>query len=80
VCSAACNFQLLGRGLTSSPLPFHELYPREQTPWITHDRSNDDPKNDDEINALGADTFHPNTPNPDSRNVVARKPQALDGS
>jgi hypothetical protein len=75
VCSAACNFQLLGRGLTSSLLPFHELYPPEQTPWITHD-----PKNDDEINALGADTFNPNTPNPDSRNAVAREPQALDGS
>ncbi|HEY2497242.1 MAG TPA: hypothetical protein VGK24_09240 [Candidatus Angelobacter sp.] len=32
-CSQPCNFVYLGSGLTQKQLPFHELYPNEQTQW-----------------------------------------------
>lgn len=89
VCNATCNFLLLGCGLTSSPLPFHELYPRELTRWIIHDPNNN------EIDALNADTLNPNAGSEEVRNPIAHsanarseearnaeagEPQALDGS
>jgi hypothetical protein len=79
VCSATCSFQLLGGGLTTSQLPFHELYPPEQTRWITHDPTNDDP-NYDEIGALNADARTPSAHSADARNAEGNEPQALDGS
>jgi len=69
VCNATCNFLLLGRGLTKSQLPFHELHPREQTRWITHDPYNDGP-------AAQATDIH----TPEARNAEAGEPQTLDGS
>jgi hypothetical protein len=89
VCNATCNFVLLGHGLTKSQLPFHELHPREQTRWITHDPDNDDPS------AHATDVYTPDTHNPDlrnpetgnpnahseeARNAESNEPQALDGS
>jgi hypothetical protein len=84
VCNATCNFLLLGRGLTTSQLPFHELYPRELTRWITHDPTNDDP-NDGEIDALNPETRSEDARNPvahskDARNAEAGDVEALDGS
>jgi hypothetical protein len=79
VCNATCNFLLLGRGLTTSQLPFHELYPRELTRWITHDPNND------EIDALNPETRSEDARNPvahskDARNAEAGDVEALDGS
>jgi hypothetical protein len=72
VCNTACNFLLLGRGLTSSQLPFHELHPREQTRWITHD-----------ADAGDIDTHNPTARNAEARTPEAREaeaPETLDGS
>jgi hypothetical protein len=79
VCNATCNFLLLGRGLTTSQLPFHELYPRELTRWIIHD------PNDGEIDALNPETRSEDARNPvahskDARNAEAGDVEALDGS
>jgi hypothetical protein len=79
VCNATCNFLLLGRGLTTSQLPFHELYPRELTRWIIHDPNND------EIDALNPETRSEDARNPvahskDARNAEAGDVEALDGS
>jgi hypothetical protein len=84
VCNATCNFVLLGHGLTKSQLPFHELHPREQTRWITHDPDNDDPAAHSE-DAHSEEARNPvahskNARNAEARNAESNEPQALDGS
>src|SRR5579871_1987729 len=36
-CGIACSFVLLGSGLTTRQLPFHEIRSGEQMRWITHE-------------------------------------------
>jgi hypothetical protein len=68
ICSASCIFLLLGRGITSSPLPFHELYPRELTRWINHD-------------PVGTEAEAPAAPeSQEAEAAEAHAPETLDGS